>query len=160
MTDARIQASVSAVPPGPWAVGVSGGADSVALLSLLRQREDVQLHVVHLDHQTRGEASTGDARFVADLAEVWGLPSVVALREQIEPKLHLHARRLVLPHPGGGKIDVTAPLPEHMRRTWELLGLDEGNAGHGWLLSGFGGDGFGRLPGCREESDSFRRKEK
>lgn len=45
--------------------------------------------------------------------------------EQIEPKLHLHARRLVLPHPfTGGKIDVTAPLPEHMKKTWELLGLD------------------------------------
>lgn len=45
--------------------------------------------------------------------------------EQIENKLHLHARRLVLPHPfTGGKIDVTAPLPEHMRKTWDLLGLD------------------------------------
>jgi 23S rRNA pseudouridine955/2504/2580 synthase len=46
----------------------------------------------------------------------------------IEMKLHLHARRLVIPHPvaAGRKIDVTAPLPEHMRRTWELLGLDAG----------------------------------
>ena len=46
--------------------------------------------------------------------------------EEIEPKLHLHARRLVLPHPAGGgaKIDVTAPLPEHMLGTWDLLGLD------------------------------------
>jgi 23S rRNA pseudouridine955/2504/2580 synthase len=45
--------------------------------------------------------------------------------EQIEKKLHLHARRLVLPHPfTGGKIDVTAPLPEHMQKTWELLGFD------------------------------------
>lgn len=43
----------------------------------------------------------------------------------IEQKLHLHARRLIIPHPAGaGKIDVTAPLPEHMRRSWELLGLD------------------------------------
>ncbi len=44
----------------------------------------------------------------------------------IEGKLHLHARRLVIPHPKAGapKIDVTAPLPDHMRRTWELLGLD------------------------------------
>jgi 23S rRNA pseudouridine955/2504/2580 synthase len=25
---------------------------------------------------------------------------------------------------GGQPIDVTAPLPEHMRRTWALLGLD------------------------------------
>ena len=44
----------------------------------------------------------------------------------IEAKLHLHARRIVIPHPVAGEpaIDVTAPLPEHMRRTWELLGLD------------------------------------
>jgi len=41
-------------------------------------------------------------------------------------KLHLHARRLVIPHPqvDEPRIDVTAPLPEHMLRTWELLGLD------------------------------------
>ncbi len=44
----------------------------------------------------------------------------------IEARLHLHARRIVIPHPVAGEpaIDVTAPLPEHMRRTWELLGLD------------------------------------
>jgi 23S rRNA pseudouridine955/2504/2580 synthase len=44
----------------------------------------------------------------------------------IEHKLHLHARRLVIPHPQPGepKIDVTAPLPDHMHRTWALLGLD------------------------------------
>lgn len=47
------------------------------------------------------------------------------LSESIEPKLHLHARRLVIPHPvTDSKIDVTAPLPEHMRRSWETLGLD------------------------------------
>lgn len=45
--------------------------------------------------------------------------------ENIEKKLHLHARRLVIPHPMTGlKIDVTAPLPAHMRATWELLGFD------------------------------------
>jgi 23S rRNA pseudouridine955/2504/2580 synthase len=46
----------------------------------------------------------------------------------IEAKLHLHARRLVIPHPvvGHAKIDVTAPLPDHMRKSWELLGLDAG----------------------------------
>jgi 23S rRNA pseudouridine955/2504/2580 synthase len=44
----------------------------------------------------------------------------------IDGKLHLHARRIVIPHPlaGAPNIDVTAPLPDHMRRTWELLGLD------------------------------------
>lgn len=45
--------------------------------------------------------------------------------ENIAEKLHLHARRLIIPHPAGkAKIDVTAPLPPHMLETWELLGLD------------------------------------
>jgi tRNA(Ile)-lysidine synthase len=76
--------AVSAVPPGAWAVGVSGGADSVALLSLLRRRADVAPHVVHLDHETRGEASAGDARFVAELAERWRLPCTVARWRDVE----------------------------------------------------------------------------
>ena len=53
---------------------------------------------------------------------------IVEADEGIEPVLHLHARRLMLPHPfeQGRQIDVTAPLPPHMRATWALLGLDEG----------------------------------
>ena len=43
----------------------------------------------------------------------------------LEPKLHLLARRLVLPHPRGGMIDVTAPLPEHMRHSFAMFGFDE-----------------------------------
>lgn len=49
----------------------------------------------------------------------------------VDRRVHLHARRLVLPHPGGargGKIDVTAPLPDHMVRTWSMLGLQVGEA--------------------------------
>jgi 23S rRNA pseudouridine955/2504/2580 synthase len=42
----------------------------------------------------------------------------------VEHKLHLLARRLILPHPGGGTLDVTAPLPEHMRRSFEMFGFD------------------------------------
>jgi len=43
----------------------------------------------------------------------------------LEPKLHLLARRLVLPHPRGGIIDVTAPLPEHMKKSFAMFGFDE-----------------------------------
>ncbi|MDQ6434899.1 RluA family pseudouridine synthase [Mesorhizobium sp. LHD-90] len=46
----------------------------------------------------------------------------------MQNRLHLHARRIVIPHPGGGKIDVTAPLPPHMRQSWALLGFDEASA--------------------------------
>ena len=41
----------------------------------------------------------------------------------VEPKLHLLARRLVLPHPRGGMIDVTAPLPEHMKKSFDMFGF-------------------------------------
>jgi len=41
----------------------------------------------------------------------------------LEPKLHLMARRLVLPHPRGGVIDVTAPLPPHMQAAFEMFGF-------------------------------------
>ena len=46
--------------------------------------------------------------------------------ENMVNKLHLHSRRLMLPHPfvSGEKLDVSAPMPPHMLETWELLGLD------------------------------------
>ncbi|HEV2655801.1 MAG TPA: tRNA lysidine(34) synthetase TilS, partial [Ktedonobacteraceae bacterium] len=62
-------------------VAVSGGADSLCLLHLLhqlcgpnRRYPDVHLHVAHLDHQLRPEASARDADAVKRLAESWQLP--------------------------------------------------------------------------------------
>ncbi len=55
-------------------VGVSGGADSVALLHLLVDAGFRNLVVCHLDHRLRGRESTGDARFVRTLAGKLGLP--------------------------------------------------------------------------------------
>ncbi len=58
-------------------VAVSGGADSVCLLHVLRElapRWNVRLTVLHLDHQLRGEESRQDAAFVRDLAASLGLP--------------------------------------------------------------------------------------
>src|SRR6185437_3878431 len=84
MPDPALTSAIATLPPGAWAVGVSGGADSVALLLLLCAREDLSLHVVHLDHQTRGDDSTGDARFVRELAERLHLRCTVALRSDVE----------------------------------------------------------------------------
>lgn len=47
-----------------------------------------------------------------------------AVPDGVEKKLHLLARRLVLPHPRGGTLDVTAPLPPHMKNSFDLLGFD------------------------------------
>lgn len=66
--------AVAAVPAGAWGVGVSGGADSVALLRALACRSDMKLTVLHFDHQLRGAESDGDAEFVVELAQRLGLP--------------------------------------------------------------------------------------
>jgi tRNA(Ile)-lysidine synthase len=51
-----------------YLIGVSGGRDSVALLHWLLDLEYRKLIVCHVDHQLRGRASQGDARFVEKLA--------------------------------------------------------------------------------------------
>ena len=66
---------------------MSGGADSVALLSLLRIRPDLQLTVAHLDHETRAGASAADAAFVRELCDAWRIPCVIATLSSIEPEL-------------------------------------------------------------------------
>ncbi|MBC7811525.1 MAG: tRNA lysidine(34) synthetase TilS, partial [Burkholderiales bacterium] len=65
-------------------VGVSGGADSLALLHILnglRERLDIRLHVATLDHGLRAEVSAADAEFVRQLAEAWGLPVTVGYKD-------------------------------------------------------------------------------
>lgn len=52
------------------------------------------------------------------------------LTGSISRKMHLHARRLIIDHPaddtgGGGKLDVTAELPEHFAASMAQLGFDE-----------------------------------
>jgi tRNA(Ile)-lysidine synthase len=80
----EIQSAIESVPAGGYAVGVSGGADSVALLSLLRDRVDLQLVVAHLDHETRGKESAADARFVQSLCAQWNLDCALAGRGELE----------------------------------------------------------------------------
>ncbi len=46
----------------------------------------------------------------------------------VQNRLHLHARRIRIPHPDRGVIDVSAPLPPHMRQSWNLIGLDDASA--------------------------------
>ena len=56
-------------------------------------------------------------------------PSPAELPGGIENRLHLHARRISFPHPSGeGVVDVTAPLPAHMRQSFALFGFDEGDS--------------------------------
>ena len=60
-----------------WLVGVSGGADSMALLHLLIDGGFQNLVVCHLDHGLRARASTDDAKFVRGLAGKLSLECVI-----------------------------------------------------------------------------------
>ncbi|HEY1218522.1 MAG: tRNA lysidine(34) synthetase TilS [Bryobacteraceae bacterium] len=65
-------------------VAVSGGADSVCLLEVLRElaaRWQLSLAVLHLDHGLRGEESRQDAEFVRALAGRLELPFILARAE-------------------------------------------------------------------------------
>ena len=61
-------------------VAVSGGPDSVCLLSVLQelaQELSLSLHIAHLDHGFRGAQSAGEARFVEELARTLDLPATI-----------------------------------------------------------------------------------
>ena len=64
-------------------IGVSGGADSVALLHLLVRFQDawrLRVAVVHVDHQLRPE-SAQDAAFVEELARRLKVPVTIVVRD-------------------------------------------------------------------------------
>ncbi len=72
----------------------------------------LRAHAAHIGHPIVGDPKYFDI-------ENWEFPG------GIQNRLHLLARRIVVPHPRTGKpIDVTAPLPAHMQQSFSLLGLD------------------------------------
>ena len=58
-------------------VGISGGPDSLALLSTLRSLSkefNLSLSLAHLNHMFRGKEAEADARFVQKVSRAWKLP--------------------------------------------------------------------------------------
>jgi len=84
----------------------------VSLKPVTGRQHQLRAHMALIGHPIVGDNKYGAADVLVDSG--------------IDTKLHLHARRLVLPHPfvPGTKIDVTAPLPPHMLKSWDMLGLD------------------------------------
>jgi 23S rRNA pseudouridine955/2504/2580 synthase len=83
----------------------------VSLKPVTGRTHQLRAHMAHIDH-----AIIGDPKYFNK--ENWQLPG------GLQNRLHLLARRIVIPHPRGGFIDATAPLPPHMQQSWNLLGLD------------------------------------
>ncbi|HEY0901582.1 MAG TPA: RluA family pseudouridine synthase [Micavibrio sp.] len=75
-------------------------------------------------HQIRVHAASGlgcpiygDEKYGGDVPDLDDL--------QLSGRLHLHARRVIFPHPLTGKmIDIIAPLPDDMRKSFQTFNFD------------------------------------
>jgi 23S rRNA pseudouridine955/2504/2580 synthase len=85
----------------------------ISLKPVTGRTHQLRAHMAHV-----GNPIIGDPKYFN--IENWELPG------GMQNKLHLLARRIVVPHPRGGVIDVSAPLPPHMAQSWNLLGFDAG----------------------------------
>ena len=83
----------------------------VPLKPVTGRTHQLRAHMAHIGHPI-----VGDPKYFNK--ENWQLPG------GMQDKLHLLARRIAVPHPRGGRIDVSAPLPPHMLQSWNLLGFD------------------------------------
>jgi len=83
----------------------------VELQPLTGRTHQLRVHMAAIGHPI-----VGDGKYGGQAAFLTGA---------VSRKMHLHARRLIIDAPGGGKLDVTADLPEHFAATMTQLGFDE-----------------------------------
>ena len=72
-------------------------------------------HQLRVHCAAMGHPIVGDGKYGGQAAFLTG---------SISRKMHLHARRLIIDAPEGGKLDVTAELPEHFAASMAQLGFD------------------------------------
>jgi 23S rRNA pseudouridine955/2504/2580 synthase len=85
-------------------------ASWVELQPLTGRTHQLRAHMAAIGHPIVGDGKYGGADSF--------------LTGGISRKLHLHARRLKIDSPGGGKIDVTAELSDHFEASLETLGFE------------------------------------
>lgn len=83
----------------------------VELQPLTGRTHQLRAHMAAIGHPIVGDAKYGGAE--------------AFLTGGISRKLHLHARRLRIDAPDGGKIDVTAELPTHIAESLATLGFEQ-----------------------------------
>jgi 23S rRNA pseudouridine955/2504/2580 synthase len=85
-------------------------ASWLALLPVTGRTHQLRAHCAAI-----GAPILGDAKYGGADAQLAGVPNT--------RRLHLHARELSIPHPLGGILRITAPLPPHMRESWKFFGF-------------------------------------
>jgi 23S rRNA pseudouridine955/2504/2580 synthase len=96
----------------------------VALNPVTGRTHQLRAHMAAIGHPIVGDGKYGGSG-QENQGDGWG----AQLGGGISRKLHLHARSLAITHPATGEpLTFTAPLPEHMARTWALFGWRETDA--------------------------------
>ena len=104
--------------------GLGGRLSWVALVPVTGRTHQLRAHMAETGHPIVGDGKYGGSG-QENQGDGWG----AGLGGAISRKLHLHARHLRLTHPvTGADLQLTAPLPEHMARTWEMLDWSVGDA--------------------------------
>ena len=85
----------------------------VELQPLTGRTHQLRVHMAAIGHPI-----VGDGKYGGQDAFLTG---------SISRKMHLHARRLIIDHPDGAPLDVTAPLPQHFAASMAQLGFEEGD---------------------------------
>jgi 23S rRNA pseudouridine955/2504/2580 synthase len=93
----------------------------MALEPVMGRTHQLCAHMAEIGHPILGDGKYGGGE-TENLGDGWG----AGAGGDMSKKLHLHARSLTIEHPIlKTQLIFTAPLPEHMARTWKLLDWKE-----------------------------------